>query len=52
MPSHSPTLRSFSWEHDVTLLFRRAKTTEITYGDADFHREKVAAYVTGEAATA
>ena len=42
----------FAWEHDVTLFFRRAKTSEIAYGDADYHREKVAAYVTGEAATA
>jgi alkylation response protein AidB-like acyl-CoA dehydrogenase len=40
----------FAWEHDVTLFFRRAKTSELAYGDADYHREKVAAYVTGEAA--
>lgn len=42
----------FAWEHDMTLYFRRAKTSELAFGDADYHREKVAAYVAGEAATA
>jgi alkylation response protein AidB-like acyl-CoA dehydrogenase len=29
-------------EHDMGLYFRRAKSAEITFGDADFHREKIA----------
>ncbi len=41
----------FAWEHDMTLYFRRAKTSEIAYGDADHHREKVAAYVSCESMT-
>jgi alkylation response protein AidB-like acyl-CoA dehydrogenase len=31
-----------SQEHDMQLYFRRAKSAEIAYGDADFHREIVA----------
>jgi alkylation response protein AidB-like acyl-CoA dehydrogenase len=31
-----------SQEHDMQLYFRRAKSAEIAYGDADFHREVVA----------
>ena len=29
-------------DHDMQLYFRRAKAGEVTYGDADFHREIVA----------
>jgi len=29
-------------EHDMTLYFRRAKAAELSFGDADFHREKIA----------
>ena len=32
----------FAVEHDMNLYFRRAKSAEISFGDADFHREKVA----------
>jgi hypothetical protein len=30
-------------DHDMHLYFRRAKAGELAYGDADFHREIVAA---------
>jgi alkylation response protein AidB-like acyl-CoA dehydrogenase len=32
----------FTKEHDMQLFFRRAKQAELFFGDADFHREKVA----------
>jgi alkylation response protein AidB-like acyl-CoA dehydrogenase len=32
----------FTWEHDVHLYFKRAKSSEVTLGDATYHRELVA----------
>ena len=32
----------FTWEHDLHLYFKRAKAAEFTFGDATYHREKVA----------
>jgi alkylation response protein AidB-like acyl-CoA dehydrogenase len=32
----------FTWEHDLHLYFKRAKSSEVTLGDATFHRELVA----------
>ena len=32
----------FIIDHDMPLYFRRAKTAEVAFGDADFHREVVA----------
>ncbi|MFC1822898.1 acyl-CoA dehydrogenase family protein [Thermodesulfobacteriota bacterium] len=32
----------FMEEHDLQLYFRRAKAAELAFGDADFHRERVA----------
>jgi len=32
----------FTWEHDMHLYFKRAKSSEVTLGDATFHRELVA----------
>ncbi|MDP3937368.1 MAG: acyl-CoA dehydrogenase family protein [Deltaproteobacteria bacterium] len=32
----------FTWEHDLHLYFKRAKTTELTYGGGTHHREQVA----------
>ncbi len=29
-------------EYDLQLYFRRAKASEVSFGDADFHRESVA----------
>ncbi len=32
----------FTWEHDTQLYFKRAKASEVTLGDATYHRELVA----------
>jgi alkylation response protein AidB-like acyl-CoA dehydrogenase len=32
----------FTWEHDMHLFFKRAKSSEFTFGDATFNRERVA----------
>jgi alkylation response protein AidB-like acyl-CoA dehydrogenase len=32
----------FTWEHDMHLYFKRAKSSEVTFGDATYHRERVA----------
>jgi alkylation response protein AidB-like acyl-CoA dehydrogenase len=32
----------FTWDHDMHLYFKRAKSSEVTFGDAVYHREKVA----------
>ncbi len=32
----------FTWEHDLHLYFKRAKGSEVTYGDATENRESVA----------
>lgn len=32
----------FTWEHDMHLYFKRAKSSEFTFGDATFNREIVA----------
>ena len=32
----------FTWEHDQHLYFKRAKSCEFTFGDATYHRERVA----------
>jgi len=32
----------FTWEHDLQLYFRRAKASELTFGDGPFHRARVA----------
>ena len=35
----------FTWENDVHLYYRRAKASEIAFGDATFHRERIARLV-------
>src|SRR6266545_4504634 len=35
----------FTWEHDLHLYFKRAKGSEFTFGDATYHRERVAQLV-------
>ncbi len=35
----------FTWENDVHLFYRRAKASELAYGDANFHRERIAKLV-------
>lgn len=32
----------FTWENDIHLFYRRAKASEIAFGDATWHRERVA----------
>ena len=32
----------FTWEHDMHLYFKRAKGSEVTFGDATWNREIVA----------
>jgi alkylation response protein AidB-like acyl-CoA dehydrogenase len=34
----------FTWEHDMHLYFKRAKSSEVTFGDASWNRELVAQY--------
>jgi alkylation response protein AidB-like acyl-CoA dehydrogenase len=33
------------WENDVHLYYRRAKADESAFGDATFHRERIASFV-------
>jgi len=35
----------FTWENDVHLFYRRAKASELAFGDAAFHRERIAKIV-------
>jgi alkylation response protein AidB-like acyl-CoA dehydrogenase len=32
----------FTWEHDMHLYFKRAKASEVAFGSADWHRERLA----------
>jgi alkylation response protein AidB-like acyl-CoA dehydrogenase len=40
----------FTWEHDAHLCFRRAKSSQLLFGDATFHRERIAAQLLGDRA--
>jgi alkylation response protein AidB-like acyl-CoA dehydrogenase len=35
----------FTWEHDAHLYFKRAKSSQLLFGDGVFHRELVARYL-------
>jgi len=35
----------FTWEHDMHIYFKRAKSSEVTFGDATWNREIVAQHV-------
>ena len=35
----------FTWEHDLQLYYKRAKASEVMFGDATCHRERIAALV-------
>jgi alkylation response protein AidB-like acyl-CoA dehydrogenase len=35
----------FTWENDIHLYYRRAKASETAFGDATFHRERIASTV-------
>jgi alkylation response protein AidB-like acyl-CoA dehydrogenase len=39
----------FTWENDLHLYYRRAKASEVAFGDAAFHRERIAKSVLDEA---
>jgi alkylation response protein AidB-like acyl-CoA dehydrogenase len=41
----------FTWENDVHLYYRRAKASETAFGDATFHRERIASMVINSAGT-
>jgi alkylation response protein AidB-like acyl-CoA dehydrogenase len=36
-----------TWEHDLQLYFKRAKASEVAFGDATWHRERVAQLMPG-----
>jgi alkylation response protein AidB-like acyl-CoA dehydrogenase len=35
----------FTWENDLHLYYRRAKASENAFGDATFHRERIASFI-------
>jgi len=35
----------FTWEHDLQLYYKRSKASETLFGDATFHRERIATLV-------
>ncbi len=35
----------FTWEHDLQLYYKRSKASETQFGDATFHRERIATLV-------
>jgi alkylation response protein AidB-like acyl-CoA dehydrogenase len=35
----------FTWENDAHLFYRRAKASEVAFGDASYHRERIAKLV-------
>jgi alkylation response protein AidB-like acyl-CoA dehydrogenase len=35
----------FTWEHDLQLYYKRSKASEVLFGDATFHRERIARLV-------
>jgi alkylation response protein AidB-like acyl-CoA dehydrogenase len=39
----------FTWEHNLHLYYKRAKSSEIMFGDANYHREEIARKVIDEA---
>jgi alkylation response protein AidB-like acyl-CoA dehydrogenase len=39
----------FTWEHDMHLYFKRAKSTQQFLGDAAFHRERLSRQLLGDA---
>jgi alkylation response protein AidB-like acyl-CoA dehydrogenase len=41
----------FTWEHDLHRYYKRFKSSETTFGDASFHRERIASLVVDELST-
>jgi alkylation response protein AidB-like acyl-CoA dehydrogenase len=42
----------FTWEHDLQLYYKRSKSSETLFGDAAFHRERIARLVIDSGARA
>ncbi len=40
----------FTWENDAHLYYRRAKASEQMFGDATFHRERIAKLIVDRSA--
>jgi alkylation response protein AidB-like acyl-CoA dehydrogenase len=38
----------FTWEHDLQLYYKRSKSSETLFGDATYHRERIARLVVDE----
>ena len=38
----------FTWEHDLQLYYKRSKSSETLFGDATFHRERIARLILDE----
>lgn len=38
----------FTWEHNIQLYYKRAKASEVMFGDANYHREAIARKVVDE----
>jgi alkylation response protein AidB-like acyl-CoA dehydrogenase len=39
----------FTWEHDLQLFYKRSKSAETLFGDATFHRERIARLIVDQA---
>jgi alkylation response protein AidB-like acyl-CoA dehydrogenase len=39
----------FTWEHNLQLYYKRAKSSEIMFGDANYHREQIAKQIIDDA---
>lgn len=42
----------FTWEHDLQLYYKRSKASETLFGDATFHRERIARLIVDSSARA
>jgi alkylation response protein AidB-like acyl-CoA dehydrogenase len=38
----------FTWEHDLHLYVKRSQLDQVSWGDADFHRERIAAMLSNQ----
>ncbi|HUY67347.1 MAG TPA: acyl-CoA dehydrogenase family protein [Acidimicrobiales bacterium] len=41
----------FTWEHDLHLYVKRSQLDQVSWGDADFHRERIAAMLSDQRGT-
>ena len=35
----------FTWEHDMHLYLKRAQLDQVSFGDAAFHRDRIAGFL-------